>query len=407
MKLISVYFVLIIAFCVAPCAGADDDQITSVVEVELELPAEPVDHLLVAVPYEGRTYTFNLYKHRLRGENFRVRVQGEGGEWTNYEVEPGVTYAGQIEELPGWSATGSMTDRGLRLASSRPGWATMVVEPATQDKHSGGKVVHRVFVDRFASNQGGKNIDKPWNPQADSTGWEHARPDMGTASIAGLEPTYTATVKEFEIGFEITSNAFRDRYNYNIDRVIDNMDAMIQFFDEAWLGPALTKHVTGTILIRDDPESDPFAEFDRTSGSMLNRFRDVWNANANNENGGTHDVAGLQHGRGGGGLAWVGFIGEERRYGISGSGTRTGWRGFNHHEIGHVWGLGHGHGRTERLPNTNGTPFGIMWSRNDHLRPNTDEVARIIRERDEPNSGGVDIGPIPVSLPIPAVCAEG
>ena len=209
-------------------------------------------------------------------------------------------------------------------------------------------------------------------------------------------PRGSVNVKEFELGVDISYTAWINRYGSSMAQVDSQMSLLISRLDETWLQSSFVKHVIGTVIVRTNQATDPYQGFGSTSVPMLEAFRNRWNSNPGNENGGTHDLAVLHHGNGGGGFAWVGQVGESFRYGVGGANTTLGWLGFIHHEIGHIWGLVHSHGRQEL--NFQGNQFGIMWV-GPHERATSDESATIISERDESSSGGINIGP--ASFPVP------
>lgn len=244
----------------------------------------------------------------------------------------------------------------------------------------------------------------------------------GQADAMLLNPV---SVKQAEIAFDVSYRALRNRYGMPANPTQPQIDAATnaalnqintflsgtieQRLNTIWLRDALVEHRLGTVVFRITPGpyvpvedaiiaerndgDDDVPNSPGTNSDMLNAFRNVWNSGVH---GNTHDLAHLIIGSGGGGLAWVGSVGNSFRYSQADGGSANAWFGFARHEVGHTWGLSHSHGGVEFFQQgadggPSGDRYGIMWGPN-HGALTPLEQQRVVQEREENNAILDDIG---------------
>ncbi len=379
---------------------------------QLQVPEDLPEEFCVDVEHEGQIKRLRLQKHSFRGPNFKVIGHGAGGMVTEIDPGPVRTYLGYIEGDDAALVGAALTRRGLHASVHsyrRPAWR---IAPLREDETAEASLEAMEAVSQAAGQLYAVYEDEPIElPVVDDSEFPSVNPDEPpmmpfgrTSSLANITNQVTAAstavtgltveVWEAEIGIEVTSNAYRDRYASSEQNVLDSMDLLISGSLVYWLRDCQVKHVLGVISIRTDQATDPYDGYGDTSTDFLYAFRNIWNVGSSPST--THDLAALQHSNGGGGLAWVGQVGTSYRYSMAGSNTNEGWRnGYIRHEIGHTWSLGHGPGRRE--VDRNGNQYGIMWS-GSHERFTTDESQYVINYR---NSRTGYLDPVTISTIAP------
>ncbi len=378
---------------------------------QLLIPADLPEEFCIDVEHEGLMKRLRLRKHSFRGPNFKVIAHQAGGIITELDPGPVRTYIGQVEGQEDTLVGGILSRRGGLQVSihshTRPTWhITPLQEDETDDVSHELSHSDQSF-GRFHAVYEEEAIELPVVDESEFTSVNPDEPPMmpfGTSSsLANITNQVTAAstavtgqtveVWQAELGIEVTYNAYNERYGSNTQNVMDGMDLLISGSMGLWLRDCQVKHVLGVVSIRTDSASDPYSSYGNTSTEFLHKFRNVWNGNDSSPRpSSTHDLAALQHARGGGGLAWVGQIGTSYRYSMAGSNTNGGWRdGYIRHEIGHTWSLGHSPGRREI--DRSGNQYGVMWVGN-HDRFTTDESQYVINHR---NSKTGYLDPVTIS----------
>ena len=418
------------------------------------------DRVTVEVEVEGQTRTLVLDKNPSQNENLEVLLQQSDGSFETFDTSSSSSYSGTIAEDPNLTVSAVISPRGItaevtdangetafnlmplderdsngnaqHAVSTTPidaadliGGNSPLFELKEQETHSDGESSELLEFELDSDGHEGHNHEE----SSEELTFEESDGETGT--FVGVGEVVRApddsidralvfnevSVTEAVIGFDVTNESLREGYGGDPQRVVDNIEFFLNTNERDRNGDsippnaiytrdALIKMVAGTIIIRTDPEADPYADADGdvdVTTQNLDRFRDRWNSNGDADGTGfeqfgtrqqrDHSAAVLLAGSSGraDGLARRGTLGQNDRYTIT-DGSRDGfWRGIARHELGHVFGLSHGHGRLETEPSGSFVQ-GIMSG--NSRRFNTDEVITAQREARESNSRTRQIGQI-------------
>jgi len=332
------------------------------------------DQLALPITIADTEVTILATKRTNRSQNFEVLLQQEDGSFKQMNPGPVNTYQGYIEEYPNYKIGAVITQNGVFVDILTPSNKVIEIAPNGNKKY---------YIQLSKSNTHKQQLDcNVIQVKEEKEDFSSFQKSTLTSKNRGRE-----TVKQAELGFDIAWTAYNARYGRNTNDVRSNIDQFINMMNTIWIRDVMVEHVIGKVIIRTSAASCPYerAGNRNVSNASLNQVKDIWNSGAH---GNTHDLATLHVGGGGGGLAWVGKVNESLKYSVTDGGSKHAWRGFNRHEIGHTWGLRHGHGRPELKPN--GQAFGIMRG-GPHDRATSDEAKTMIDERNSSNLK--DIGP--------------
>ena len=174
-------------------------------------------------------------------------------------------------------------------------------------------------------------------------------PAVLKSSRATRRPDTVMRAYEFEVGVEIGSRAFLADSAYNGDIKLAQKIAAstVKNLDKRYLHSCGIKFRLGTVLIRQNEQSDPLRNKVTSTGggansqTSLSAFREYWN-NHPEIVGTTHDLACYHTFFPPSGLAYGNSVGSRNRYATVGGRGPTSWaNGTLCHEFGHSFGLKH------------------------------------------------------------------
>ena len=431
----------------------------------LEVPANLPDSFALEMELGGKTYTLELIKHSIRSENFRVLVEGEDGTLTEIDAGPESTYRGRVAEDPDLIVGAVIAEGAIHatIANDLTGQVLWEVKPAVNGEagrhvvsqpeansydygddaiflhdHDGNGVSDHSPEDHCVSAGGGhgpgcscpaccsqgslpedtltdaglqvgSTVEATRANVRSSTGT--ADSDIVPAGSGNATLLNPVSVKQAEIAFDVSYHAYVNRYGSSTTTVLDQINLLLSAtignrLNTIWIRDALVEHHLGTVIIRTSSAQDPYIQqglggASGTDSALLNAFRNHWNSGAH---GNTHDLAHLMLGAGGGGLAWVGTVGDSFRYSMADGGSKDAWLGFARHEIGHTWGLNHSHGGVEFFqPDSSGEPngdrYGIMWGPLHGALTPLEQIS-VVNEANSASGSLDDIGAYPTTTNI-------
>ena len=321
-----------------PTSGA----LTQEVNTTLGLSSSQVLPVIVAgdpsgtttaiVEVGGNPLYLQLAPHSVRGEDFEVLAQGADGSWTPVPAEPSRTVRGEVSGLAGSSVAGSLTaDGGLEAVIELPDGTSYWVQPLAGVVDGAAPGQHVLYEASDVIDTGRRcGLEALPNPYP-STGL--FQPKGQTSKGSALSVAELACDADFEYFTDYGSvGATQNR----IESVVNTMNAQY----EAEVG---ITHTITTILVRTSA-SQPYTSTDAVT--LLNQFRDEWNAN---QSGVQRDVAQLFTGKeiqgGTIGIAWVGVVCNlSFAYGVVQSdfnGAFSCATDLSAHELGHNWDADH------------------------------------------------------------------
>ncbi|OEK09750.1 hypothetical protein A8C32_09545 [Flavivirga aquatica] len=318
----------------------------------------------LSLKIDGRDYTLILDKSSVKSKNFRILIQDKSDELKEIEAKDFYTYTGYIKGIPEASASVVIYDEEISVNIKTNENAVFEINSRKEmSLSSKTKLV-------------AKKVSLEAKGLFDSCGLkdEKTKLSLKSKNQNALKNNSGETIKQAEIGFDISYSAYKNRYNEDINAVNANIIEFVNQVNNLWIRDALVEHLIGTIVIRTDPSTCPYELAGDTRATIpnLGRVKDIWNSGVHGD---THNLAALQVGGGGGGWAGVGTVSTESKYSVSDGGSASAWKSFAQHEIGHTWGLVHNHGIQEITPNDQ--QFGIMWP-GIHTRATSDEAATMM-----------------------------
>ncbi|MEQ9616563.1 MAG: hypothetical protein RLN60_00855 [Phycisphaerales bacterium] len=167
----------------------------------------------------------------VRSEGFAVYLQGEGGALTRIGAPEPRTVSGRIEGFPGSAVSGSFDGEAYDLRLSVPGFGTLVADSSSGVRHLADDA-----------------------PRAIECGWDET--GSGASATAGPGPLCTGTCV-VDIAVDIDSAALA-MYGSEAD-AIASLETDLAMINELFGIGAGIRFELGTLVIRDDPASDPYA----------------------------------------------------------------------------------------------------------------------------------------------------
>ncbi|AUP80055.1 T9SS type A sorting domain-containing protein [Flavivirga eckloniae] len=347
---------------------------------QLDLLKKLPDNLRFPITINEEQFTLILEKKSYRSKNYKVLLQVEGGGFKALDPGPVNTYKGYIEELPDHLVGAAVSKEATHIEILSPNNNTIEItsENSVLSKTS---AIKSMVVQKKSSKDIIRGCGLDHSSEEHET--NHKTSKTTTSKVLAGE-----TVKQAELAFDVAYNAYTNRYSSDVTAINTNINVLMQQINTLWIRDVMVEHTLGTVVIRTSAVDCPYESTGNTLATRetLAYFRDYWNGGPH---GLTHNLATLILGAGGGGgWAYVGTVSEAGRYSLADGGNKDTWRGFARHEIGHTWGLSHGHGNQELDPGASET--GIMWG-GSHTRASSDEVTTMLAERN--SSGLTDIGP--------------
>jgi len=251
------------------------------------------------VHYQATSYVVDFTLHAARGPNFSVVVQQNNGALATHVPGPVRTYIGTIAALP--SAMASAVRRA-----------------------DGSVLYHVLFGDgaEWINNGGSTALRTDAN-------WTPAYPSFVTGSGGGGSSVWAA-----EVGVDVPFSQYS--VDNDVDAALEMVEHSVNTVNLLFLRDASITHRLGRVVVRAALARDPYAGMTAT-GSLLNEVRDQWN---NVLPPSSHDVGLIATSATGGGVAYVGVIGNPG-YSANGATTEGDFTIVWRHEVGHNWSLGH------------------------------------------------------------------
>jgi len=297
------------------------------------------EEITVRVPIDGTDRTLRLSPHSLRGESFRVLVQGIDGELVPYAPAPERTLQGRVEGLADSRVAASLSPEGeLRAVIRIDDEREYAVQPLPAELRGLAHGDHAVF-------RSGDVL-----PGDETCGVPHLLPH---ADINRDPETQEARGGAQLFVCEIACDADREYFERNgsdVDATIADIEDVLNAVELIYERDVEITYEITTILVRTS-EPDPYSTND--PGSLLSQFRSQWNQN---HGGIPRDVAQLFTGKNLDGsvigIAFVGVICGSSSYGVVQSRYTSNFllrTSLSAHELGHNWSSGHCSGSDCRI----------------------------------------------------------
>ena len=279
----------------------------------------------------GTGLVLRLKPHSVRARNFRLRAQGKDGRWTDVAPGPVRTFRGTILGQARTRVAASILDDGVYARVFLPSGLEFWIQPAP----------------RMASARGGTHV------LYRSSDVVQTKRGCGTHLLGNKRPVLVASVdkrsksagplaiKEAELACDAAFEYFSD---YGTTAATsDRIQSVINTMNLQYERDVSITHKITSITVRTS-SNQPYTSTD--ANTLLNQFRDEWNAN---QTGVHRDIAQLFTGKeiAGGtiGIAWLGVICHgSYGYGLVQSdfnGNFSSATDLSAHELGHNWDADH------------------------------------------------------------------
>ena len=303
--------------------------------VRLASDDRPGKPLSINVPLDGKVAVVDLIPQPIRGNGFKLLVQGADGEVRPTESGPVTTYRGTVRGLKRSQVAASLLSDGIHmriLDGDRQFW----MEPLS-GRVPGGVRGHHVFYNgEDVDPSGGSCLALAAANVAEVT-------DVDSCDGCGSEGASTVTASSVKIA-ELACDADFEYYlDYgSVAAVQSRIENVINAVNIQYERDVGIRHQITTILVR-TAEPDPYSSTDALT--LLNQFRNHWNANHGNI---SRDVAQLFTGKeidsSTIGIAWLNAICTSYGYGLVQSDFNNNFScatDLSAHELGHNWGADH------------------------------------------------------------------
>lgn len=302
--------------------------------LRLALPEGLPPAFRVDVPWRGGLVTLDLEARSVRAPDFRLRAWAEGVT-TTVEPPPPSTYRGAIEGRPGSVVAGSLTPVGLHAIVRLAEGDSWTLRPLGHGLHAlvEGSDWPAGAACGVTAEAGGPAPPAVALPEA------HALRDP--ARVPGLpgerpSPSWCGPsgMKLAEIAFDVDQVYYRN-LGSDLAAVTANVEAHLAAVDAFYARDTLITYRLTDLIVR----TTDFYLPDATTGSLLDLFRNEWNAN---QTGVQRDIAHLMTGQPAPGLAGLAYVAVtcDRAWCYGWSVDSSGVLG---HELGHNWSAGHCH----------------------------------------------------------------
>lgn len=270
------------------------------------LEAAP-DTITQSVSYGGETITMQLTKENLRGSHFEVLVQNSSGTYDTYTAVDERSYIGTVDEYPGAVACGIQMDNGTFKGA--------------------------VYFDRGATwyTQGSWVTGTRASLYNNFTDFEYPTASSVTAGQAG------STTYGYDVGIDAEYGYYSGAGGSSIAKTFELIEYSVCLSRAMYMRDVMLRPYLGRIIIRSDQTQDPYTGLQ--GGTYLVALKDHWNANHSSAN--SDLVAGVCPSKVGGGLAYIGAVGENNRYSVNDGGSNGHFDVVWRHEMGHNWGCSH------------------------------------------------------------------
>ncbi|MHC5022748.1 MAG: M12 family metallo-peptidase [Planctomycetota bacterium] len=297
--------------------------------IALDLDRTPGLPVLALVPVQGQPVVLHLEPWSVRDASYQVLQQAADGSLVPVEAGPERTLRGSLLGVPGSAAAGSMLEDGLHAMIRFADGETVWIEPIAGRVAGADVADHVVYL--------GEDVieDEQTCGTTDALRVQDAiNSPMVGGGVAGTDlcTTQLACDADFEYFQDWGSlSGVEDRINLVINTVNVQYERDVDI-----------THVITAIIVRAF-EPDPYSSTDAVT--LLNQFRDHWNANQGNI---TRDMAQLFTGKEINsstiGIAWLNAVCTTFGYSVVQSdfnGNFACATDLSAHELGHNWGADH------------------------------------------------------------------
>ncbi|MCA9305703.1 MAG: hypothetical protein KDA16_04180 [Phycisphaerales bacterium] len=295
----------------------------------LDVLAVPGVAFRAELPIEGQWVTIDLQPHSIRGENYRVLVQGADGNLT--EVEPGIerNFRGSVDGVPGSKVAASVLEDGLDARIIMPDGRSYLVAPmvryflgADADEY----VIYRGEDTLPIGGVCGSDEQPPVN------GDHGGIIDNGTGDCGGMCVA--------QLGCDADVEYYQD-FGSNVGSVEARINTIINQVNPPYENQIGITHAIEAIIVR-TAEPDPYST--TASTSLVGQVRSEWTSGSASSI--EHDVAHLFTGKEIDGSTigeadTIGGICTSERYAYSQAeccGSTNCAVDLVTHELGHLWG---------------------------------------------------------------------
>jgi hypothetical protein len=216
--------------------------------------------LRTKVPIGGAEYTVELSPVSVRAKNYQLFVQAEDGSLLPATPHPVRTFQGRLIELPGSRVAASLSDDGLQAIIIFPNESTYAVEPLARRVGGASPRQHIVYPKESIAPRG--SCGTPDAPRPWSEGPPGSPDGVATGTVLLAELAIDSDVEYYQDYGSIAATEAQ------IHSIVNTMN--IQY--ERDIG---VRHIITALIVR-PTEPDPYTT--TSAGSLLNHFRDVWNA---------------------------------------------------------------------------------------------------------------------------------
>jgi len=272
--------------------------------VSVVLPTGLPDDFTTTVEIDGAPRKLKLKKHSIRGSNFELLIQVEGGELIETDPGPVITYRGYVEDSPETLVAATLLPSGIKaklFPKKGTGWS---ISPMKEVDHGAGRQEHIVFsqADSEPPDFHGDNepIQIPGEPLISPYSCGMTLPDALVKSSLVVDCLLEA---EFAVDLEYYYYTWMGSSVAACNAAVATTINEMNIIYNRSLGVSL---VQGRTIIRTDSGSCPY--YSSTSSlELLGLLAGEWTTNQSDS---THDVCTIVNGyRFGGGWAYVATVG--------------------------------------------------------------------------------------------------
>ncbi len=303
--------------------------------VDLELPPDGSESIIVPITLDGARFTMVLDLYSLRSEDFRVLVPRPEG-MVEVPAPPVRTYRGALAEWPDSVVAARLQDGqlGALIRTPEAEWGVQPLSLAVPGAAPGAHVVFRKTDMRQLDVSCGLDMLTVHPDEAVDV-------KTGGADEGGYG-TRVVCPKTCEIAFD-ADYEFYTRNGSSVSNTVADIEYVLNGVEAIYDRDTDIVYTITTVIVRDS-EPDPYTSTD--AGTLLDQFRSEWNSN---QTGVHRDVAHLMTGKSLDGsvigVAWLSVICNSTwGYGLSESRFTSNYNyrvGLTAHEVGHNWSAPH------------------------------------------------------------------
>jgi len=304
----------------------------------MEVPADLVNQFTSTFSYEGVDYVMEMAAHSIRSDQFQVLTPDDNGNLVPHAIPAPQTYRGYINGIPGSVVSGSLIDGqfyGMVFVADGITWE---IDPLTKAIPNSDPNQYVIFASTDIRLNDGFCIEV--DPTNGNQNKEGLFGQGNGIQVGGLESPQALKFAE------ITCDADFEYFQKNgssVANTVNDIENLIADVDTIYQRDVGVGYEITTIIVR-DKEPDPYTSTD--PGTLLNQFRNEWNAN---QTGIQRDIAHMFTGKNiNGGVIGIAFLSvvcnKSSGYGLVQSrytSNKTSRACLSAHELGHNWSAQH------------------------------------------------------------------